>query len=103
MRHCRTFLSVSACLGLLSLIGDHAKAQVAPAPQAAQHEPTPEDDPMYHLRRATVAVGRVREVNGKKTFNTIGSAVIVATAAKHGCDLRSAIPNRTAPGYGLSS
>ncbi len=80
-----TVLSLTALLGLGACLGGYAKAQIAPAPQNAEHKPTANDEPMYHLRRATVAVGRVTEVNGKKTFTTIGSAVIVATDATHGC------------------
>jgi len=79
-------LSLTALLGIgASLSGYSSRAQVAPTPAGVEHKPTQNNDQMYHLRRSTVAVGRVVEVNGKKTFNTIGSAVIIATDATHAC------------------
>ncbi len=79
------FVSLAACLGLIPCLTAHAQVQAAPAPPSAVHKPAPTDDPMYHLRRATVLIGRVTEINGKQTFNTIGSAVIVSTDGMHAC------------------
>lgn len=72
-------------LGLGPGLSVPAMAQTVPVVPTPEHKPGPNDDPMYHLRRSTVAVGRVTEVDGKKTFNTIGSAVIVSTDGKHAC------------------
>lgn len=80
-----TFINLAACLGLLTCLNVHAQMPAPPVPPNAAHTPAPTDDPMYHLRRSTVSVGRVTEVNGKQTFNTIGSAVIVATDSQHAC------------------
>ena len=79
------FLSLATCLGLLPCLNVQVQAQAASASASAMQRPAPTEDPMYHLRRSTVAVGRVTEINGKKTFNTIGSAVIVTTDGIHGC------------------
>jgi hypothetical protein len=85
MHQCGIFISLAACLGIVPGLNVPAQAQAAPVSPSAVHKPAPADDPMYHLRRSTVAVGRVTEVNGKQTFNTIGSAVIVTTDGKHAC------------------
>ena len=86
MRKHGMFISLAAWLGLVSCPNAHPQVQAATAsPSAAHIPPAPTDDAMYHLRRSTVSIGRVTEVNGKQTFNTIGSAVLVTTDGKHGC------------------
>lgn len=48
--------------------------------------PGPDDDLLHHLRRSTVSIGiRVPDGHGQTRFATVGSGVIVAWDAQHGC------------------
>lgn len=83
MQNFQRLMTFIACVGLVSF-PNSAKTQ-AVAAASAPAKPSTQDDPMYHLRRSTVALGRVTDANGKKTFTTIGSAVIVTTDGTHAC------------------
>jgi hypothetical protein len=63
----------------LSLVA--SAQQPAPVPPAK----TQSSDMLEHWRRATVALGQVYVIGGKKTFVTNGSAVIVAVSASQAC------------------
>lgn len=75
MRYAVLFLLCSIAIAQQS----HKPVPTAPSAQAQS------SDMLEHWRRATVALGQVYEVAGKKTFVTNGSAVIVAVDATHAC------------------
>ncbi len=76
-------MRLAAIFFTLSMV---ASAQ-QPPPPATPPPPVPAQtsDMLEHWRRATVALGQVYDLGGKKTFVTNGSAVIVAVDAQHAC------------------
>ena len=59
-------------------------AQVPPT-SLPPPETGPDVDLLHHLRRSTVSLGLRITENGKTRFGTVGSGVIVAWDAHHGC------------------
>jgi hypothetical protein len=77
-------------LALLALLPAALCAQGAPKPANAPAPPPPAEtgpdvDLLHHLRRATVSLGIRVTVDEKQRFGTVGSGVIIAWDAQHGC------------------
>jgi hypothetical protein len=69
---------------LLFLLSFPAWSQ-QPAPAPLVPPPAQAGDMLEHWRRATVALGQVYDIGGKKRFVTNGSAVIVAVSVNQAC------------------
>ena len=62
-----------------------ARSQAPTPAPPSQQETGPDVDLLHHIRRSTVSLGLRVTVDGQQRFATVGSAVLVAWDAHHGC------------------